>query len=57
MKKIAKRDEYLGTKETASNELISTQQNVPTDTSTSLQGASFGKDLLIFLSHSRVQLP
>ena len=41
--KIAKRDEYLGTKETASNELISTQQNVPTDTSTSLQGASFGK--------------
>ena len=36
-------DVYLGTKETASDELISTQQNVPTDTSTSLQGASCSK--------------
>ena len=50
--KIAKRDEYLCTKETASNELISTQQNVPTDTSTSLQGASCGKKSINFSQSS-----
>ena len=41
-------DVYLGTKETASDELISTELNVPTDTSTPLQRASCGKTSVNF---------
>ena len=45
-------DVYLGPKETASNELISTEQNVPTDTSTPLQGISCGKTSVNFSQSS-----
>ena len=45
-------DVYLGTKETASDELISTEQNPTTDTSTPLHGASCGKTSVNFSQSS-----
>ena len=45
-------DVYLGTKETASDELISTELYAPTDTSTPLQGASCGKISINFSQSS-----
>ena len=53
--KIAKRDVYLGTVETVeavSEELISMELNAPTDTSTPLQGVSFGKTSVNFSQSS-----
>ena len=43
---------HLGTKETASDELISTELNPPTDTSTPLQRASCGKKSINFSQSS-----
>ena len=45
-------DVYLGTKKTASDELISTELNPPTDTSTPLQRASCGKKSINFSQSS-----
>ena len=45
-------DVYLGTKKTASDELISTELNLPTDTSTPLHGASCSKTSVNFSQSS-----
>ena len=45
-------DVYLGPKKTASDELISTELNLPTDTSTPLHGASCSKTSVNFSQSS-----